>query len=348
MPSYTPLKVLLMDDGTEDTTWGQQTNSNWNALETTIGGLLNVPFSSADVTIPDLVNSNAPQDARNLFLNLTGTSGGARNLIVPASPSSAAKLYIVKNNLADTVTVKTLAGSGVAIPTGKTGMVIAGPVNVEEAVSSLGSANFTNVTITGGTITGITDLAVADGGTGVGSFTAGAYLKGNGTNPLIVQTAPIPVSDGGTGAITVSAGLVVANGTSAFTSVAAPTGTVVGTTDTQTLTNKTLTNPTVTNYTETVVTSTGNTTLNLTSGTLFKVTTNGNNTITLPASSAGKSFIVIVAYGGTHTVTWAGGSTIKWAFGSAPVQTSANGKFDIFSFFQDGTNTYGGTFGTGF
>jgi hypothetical protein len=107
-------------------------------------------------------------------------------------------------------------------------------------------------------------------------------------------------------------------------------------------------NPTVTNYTETVSSTTGSTTINLSNGTLFKVTTNGDNTITLPSSSSGKSFIIIVAYGGAHTITWAGGSTIKWAFGSAPTQTKANGKFDIFSFFQDGTNTYGGAFGTGF
>lgn len=107
-------------------------------------------------------------------------------------------------------------------------------------------------------------------------------------------------------------------------------------------------NPIVTNYTETVSSSTGSTTVNLANGTIFKVTTNGNNTITLPSSVAGKSFVVIVAYTGVHTITWSGGSTIKWAFGSAPTQTKVNGKFDIFSFFQDGTNTYGGAFGTGF
>ena len=52
------------------------------------------------------------------------------------------------------------------------------------------------------------------------------------------------VAYGGTGAATLT-GLVVGNGTSAFTAVTAPTGTVVGTTDTQTLTNKTLTSPTI-------------------------------------------------------------------------------------------------------
>jgi hypothetical protein len=47
----------------------------------------------------------------------------------------------------------------------------------------------------------------------------------------------VQVNRGGTGASTLT-GLVVGNGTSAMTTVTAPSGTVVGTTDTQTLTNK--------------------------------------------------------------------------------------------------------------
>jgi hypothetical protein len=116
----------------------------------------------------------------------------------------------------------------------------------------------------------------------------------------------------------------------------------------QTLTAKTLSNPTVTNYTETLYTATGSTTVDLANGTVQKITTDGANTITLPTSVTGKSFVIIVAYGGTHTVTWAGGSTIKWNNGAAPTQTSVNGKFDIFTFFCDGTNTYGSVFGKGF
>jgi hypothetical protein len=53
---------------------------------------------------------------------------------------------------------------------------------------------------------------------------------------LTLATA-LPVASGGTGAATLT-GLVVGNGTSAMTTVTAPSGTVVGTTDTQTLTNK--------------------------------------------------------------------------------------------------------------
>src|SRR6201993_1548513 len=61
----------------------------------------------------------------------------------------------------------------------------------------------------------------------------------NGVDLTVDVTGTLPVANGGTGAATLT-GLLGGNGTSAFTTVTAPTGTVVGTTDTQTLTNKTL------------------------------------------------------------------------------------------------------------
>lgn len=105
--------------------------------------------------------------------------------------------------------------------------------------------------------------------------------------------------------------------------------------------NTALTNPTITNYVETLYSATGNTSVTLSNGTLQKITTSGATTITLPSSVAGKSFTVIVSYAAADALTWAGGSTLKWAGGTTPTPTSATGKIDIFSFFQDGTNTYG-------
>lgn len=109
--------------------------------------------------------------------------------------------------------------------------------------------------------------------------------------------------------------------------------------------NLTLANTTVTNYIETLATATGSTSVNLTNGTIQKITTSGSTTITLPASSAGKSFTIIVSYAAADALVWAGGSTLKWANGTTPTATSATGKIDIFNFYQDGTNTYGSIFG---
>lgn len=57
------------------------------------------------------------------------------------------------------------------------------------------------------------------------------------TNDITALSGTLAVGNGGTGAATLT-GLVIGNGTSAFTTVTAPSGDVVGTTDTQTLTNK--------------------------------------------------------------------------------------------------------------
>lgn len=281
--TYSNLKIQLMGTGDNATTWGDVTNVNLGtALEEAIVGSADVTFASANVTLT-LTNTNATQTARNLRLRCTGTTGGARNLIVPAIE----KAYIVQNDCADAITVKNSTGTGIAVPAGKTMWVYNDGTNVVDAVTHLSS------------LTLASPLPVASGGTGVNTST--------GTNNAVLSDSP-------------------------------------------TLVTPAVTNPTVTNYVETLYApSAGSSfTVTLSNGTVQRFTTNANATITLPASVAGKSFIVMVQYGGTHTLTWSGGSTLKWNANVTPTPTSVNGKIDIFSFFQDGTNTYGSTFGQGF
>ena len=132
----------------------------------------------------------------------------------------------------------------------------------------------------------------------------------------------------------------------AFALKTAPTGDVVGTTDTQGLTNKTLTNPTVTNYVESVVaigTVTSTHTLVLTSGTVQTATLTASTacTFTMPTATAGKSFILLLkqaASTGNGTATF---TSVKWSIAGTPTMTATAGKMDIFSFVSDGTNWYG-------
>lgn len=74
-------------------------------------------------------------------------------------------------------------------------------------------------------------------------------LAASGANSDITSltgiTTPLSVAQGGTGAATLT-GILKGTGTTAVTVVTAPSGDIVGHTDTQTLTNKTITTPTLT------------------------------------------------------------------------------------------------------
>ena len=153
----------------------------------------------------------------------------------------------------------------------------------------------------------------------------------------------LKVAKGGTGAATLT-GILKGNGTSAFTAVTAPSGTIVGTTDTQTLTNKTVEAGTFTNgYTEEVFSSTPTSTitLDLANGSVQIITLGGNITYTFPTPVAGKSLTLIQKQDGTgsRTVTWP--ASVKWPAATAPTITSTASRQDILSFFADGTNWYG-------
>lgn len=162
----TSLKLQLMATGENTGTWGNVTNVNLGtALEEAIVGSVNVTFSSADVTLT-LTDTNAAQTARNMRLVLTGTSGGARQLVVPA----VEKIYIVKNELADTCTVKVSGQTGVAVPSGKTMWLCNDGTDVKDVVTHLSS------------LTLGTALAPAQGGTGLTTVgTSGNVLTSNGS-----------------------------------------------------------------------------------------------------------------------------------------------------------------------
>jgi hypothetical protein len=189
-----PLKIELIGTGEQVGTWGATTNVNLQALQEAITGSADVAFSSADVTLT-LTNTNGTQTARNLRLVCTGTSGGARNLIL-GSGCQIDRLYLVQNDLADAVTVKNTTGTGVAVPAGKSKFVFNDGTNVVEAVTAP-----TNLT------TGVTGtLAVGNGGTGATTLTG--VLKGNGTSAFTASnvnlasevTGTLPIANGGTGA----------------------------------------------------------------------------------------------------------------------------------------------------
>jgi hypothetical protein len=191
--TYSDLKIELIGTGEQVGTWGSTTNVNLGtALEEAIVESADVAFSSSDVTLT-LTNTNGTQAARHLRLNLTGTSGGARNLIL-GSGCQIEKPYIINNGLADEVTVKNTTGTGIAVPAGKSMWVYNNGTNVVEVT---------------------THTPVSSGGTGAYTLTANNVIIGNGTS-AVGFVAP------GT-----SGNLLTSNGTT-WTSAAAPTAFITG------------------------------------------------------------------------------------------------------------------------
>jgi hypothetical protein len=166
--TYSDLKIELIGTGEQSGTWGTTTNNNFSiALSEAITGTADVAFSSADVTLT-LTNTNSAQTARNLRLNLTGTSGGARNLIL-GSGCQIEKFYLINNGLADAVTVKNTSGSGVAVPAGTAMLVFNNGTDVVNPLTYFtGTLVSSSATITGGTIN---STAIGGSTAAAGSFT---------------------------------------------------------------------------------------------------------------------------------------------------------------------------------
>jgi hypothetical protein len=186
--TYSDLKIELIGTGEQTGTWGTTTNDNFSiAIGEAITGSADVAFSSADVTVT-LTNTNASQAARNLRLNLTGTSGGARNLIL-GSGCQIDKLYLINNGLADAVTVKNTSGTGIAVPAGKTMFVYNNGTDVVEAVNS---AVTLDVTTLDATNIEVTNIKAKDG-------TASATIA-NSTGVMTVASSVLTTTDinGGT------------------------------------------------------------------------------------------------------------------------------------------------------
>ena len=184
----TNLKIELMGTGENSGTWGTITNTNLGtAFEQAVIGLGNPDYTSdANLTIT-ITNSNASQAARCLVLNVTSAFGSltaTRELIVP----TIQKQYIVQNNTTggQSITVKTSAGTGITVPTGRKAHLYVDGTNVVQM--------FDFVDINGGAIDG-TPI-------GASSTSTGAFTTLNGT----VLTATADSSFTSTGALVISKG----------------------------------------------------------------------------------------------------------------------------------------------
>ena len=294
--TYSDLKIELIGTGDQTGTWGTTTNNNFSvAISEAITGSADVAFSSADVTVT-LTDSNAAQTARNLRLNLTGTSGGARNLIL-GSGCPIEKLYLINNGLADAVTVKNTGGTGIAVPAGKSMFVYNNGTNVVDAITHLSSLTLGSA------------LPVASGGTGLTSLGTGVATW-LGT-PSSANLAAAVTDETGSGSLVFGTSPTIATSTlTGYTETVVAIGTVgashtftitTGTVQTATLTASTpctFTMPTATAGTSFILRLTQAAT-GMTTATFTGVQFAGGTAPTITATASATDIISFIAIGST-------------------------------------------------
>jgi len=198
-----------------------------DAIEQAIVETATVTFASANVTLT-LSDSNSRQDARALRLNLTGTTAGARDLIVPAIQ----KPYLVNNGTADTITVKVSGQTGIAVPASTSMLLYNNGTDVGLAFNRVVADVVGNVT---GNLTGTASNAtvlqtartIAISGNVTGTATS---FDGSGNISIPVTAinvdaataGTLAVGRGGTGATTLNSEAVIIGNTTGAVKFVAP------------------------------------------------------------------------------------------------------------------------------
>jgi hypothetical protein len=313
--TYSALKIQLMATGENSGTWGNVTNDNLGiAIEEAIAESADVAFTGSNVSIT-LSDTNASQVARNLRLNLTGTSvASTQALTVP----DIEKPYIVNNGLTDDVEVKNSTGANVTVPAGKTMWVYstgAGVVNAMTAGENLTGLNASNVS--SGTLSNArTNASSSNSASTIVARDASGNFAANIVTGVNVNASAAVNS------VNVSA-------SSEITSVGFMRG----------------------KFSDDVVAlgSTGAaTTINLAAGTVFTATLTDNCTFTFAnpngTASTASSFTLILTNDATpsRSIVWP--ATVEYSDGAAPARTETANAKDIWFFFTpDGGAVYYGS-----
>ena len=138
-----------MTTGEKSGTWGTITNTNLQQLEQAASGYLSLAVGSSDVALA--LSNGAVSNGKNLYFKLTGTLTANRTVTMP---DSSERVFIVEDATARsssnyTLTVKTVSGTGLALPIGSTTVLYSDGTNITGKLQTKGyytpSANYTAV-----------------------------------------------------------------------------------------------------------------------------------------------------------------------------------------------------------
>jgi hypothetical protein len=149
MPSsYTPsLRLVLPVTGELQGAWGDTVNDGLTSLvDASIAGTAAVSMPDTNYTLT--VVNELPDEARKMFVVLTGTLTATRDVICPA----VSKLYFVHNSTNQSVVFKTSAGTGITVVAGAKVALYCDGTNVVNAldvgdVTLTGTQTLTNKTL---------------------------------------------------------------------------------------------------------------------------------------------------------------------------------------------------------
>lgn len=132
MPNSTSLlRLSLPIVGGDDGAWGGYVNDGVTSLvDVAVAGRVALDMTGGSVTLT--VFNNAPDQARNMILDLQGSPASPVNVICPSS----SKVYAVRNSCGQIATIKTASNTGVSVPNGKSVFVMCDGVNVSEVVTN--------------------------------------------------------------------------------------------------------------------------------------------------------------------------------------------------------------------
>ena len=185
---YTPtLKLALPITGELSGTWGDVVNDNITSMiEQAIAGLSTINTWTGNAHTLTTANGTTSESRCAMLVAATGGSAptAAAEIICPA----AAKLYVLQNNTAFAVTLKTSAGTGVAVPASQTAFLFCDGTNVNACVTTIVDGSITgNLTVGGNaTINGNTTLgnATSDLITATGRFNTDLLPSTDNTRDL--------------------------------------------------------------------------------------------------------------------------------------------------------------------